>query len=67
MTGFVVFDYAARYTEGVSQLAGWLRSGELRSREDIVHGGIEQFPQVLLRLFEGGNTGKLVLALESGG
>jgi hypothetical protein len=67
MTGFVVLDYAARYTEGVSQLAGWLRSGELRSREDIVHGGIEQFPQVLLRLFEGGNTGKLVLALESGG
>ena len=63
MTGFVVFDYAARYAEGVAQLAQWLRSGELRSREDIVHGGIDQFPEVLLRLFRGDNTGKLVLAL----
>jgi NADPH-dependent curcumin reductase CurA len=66
MTGFVVFDYADRYAEGVSQLAGWLHSGELQSREDFFHGGIEQFPDVLLRLFDGANTGKLVLALESG-
>jgi NADPH-dependent curcumin reductase CurA len=64
MTGFVVFDYAARYGEGVAQLAQWLGSGELRSREDIVHGDIDQFPEVLLRLFRGGNTGKLVLALD---
>jgi NADPH-dependent curcumin reductase CurA len=66
MTGFVIFDYADRYAEGVSQLAQWLRSGELRSREDVVHGGIDQFPDVLLRLFHGDNTGKLVLALEGG-
>jgi NADPH-dependent curcumin reductase len=66
MTGFVIFDYARRYAEGVTQLAQWLRSGELRSREDIVHGGIEQFPDVLLRLFHGENTGKLVLALDGG-
>ena len=64
MTGFVIFDYSARYGEGVAALAQWLGSGELRSREDVVHGGIEQFPEVLLRLFEGGNTGKLVLALD---
>jgi len=64
MTGFVIFDYAARYGEGVAQLAQWLRSGELRSREDIVHGDIDQFPDMLLRLFSGGNTGKLVLALD---
>ncbi len=65
MTGFVVFDYADRYAEGVSQLGRWLQSGELRSREDVVHGDIEQFPDVLLRLFEGANTGKLVLAVEA--
>jgi len=34
------------------------------SREDIVHGDVRQFPGVLLRLFRGENTGKLVLALE---
>ncbi len=64
MTGFVVFDYADRYPEGISQLARWRQSGELRSREDVVHGDVDRFPEVLLRLFEGGNTGKLVLALE---
>ena len=64
MTGFVIFDYAARYGEGVTQLAQWLRDGELRSREDIMHGDIDQFPDMLLRLFSGGNTGKLVLALD---
>jgi NADPH-dependent curcumin reductase len=63
MTGFLVFDYAERFPEGVAQLAAWLESGELRSREDVVHGDIRQFPEVLLRLFRGENTGKLVLAL----
>jgi NADPH-dependent curcumin reductase len=64
MTGFVIFDYADRYGEGVAQLAQWLSSGELRSREDIVRGDIARFPEVLLHLFRGGNTGKLVLALD---
>jgi hypothetical protein len=66
MTGFVIFDYADRFGEGASQLTEWLRSGELRSHEDVVHGDIDQFPDVLLRLFRGENTGKLVLALEGG-
>lgn len=64
MTGFVVFDYADRYAEGAAALAGWLRSGELVSREEIVRGDVHQFPEVLLRLFRGENTGKLVLALD---
>jgi NADPH-dependent curcumin reductase CurA len=64
MTGFVIFDYAARYPEGAAELARWLGSGELRSREDVVRGDVKQFPEVLLRLFRGENTGKLVLALE---
>jgi NADPH-dependent curcumin reductase CurA len=63
MTGFLVFDYAKRYPEAVAELGGWLRAGELRSREDVVQGDIEQFPEVLLRLFSGENTGKLVLAV----
>ncbi len=64
MTGFVIFDYAPRYAEGAAELAGWLASGELRSREDVVEGHVKDFPEVLLRLFRGENTGKLVLALE---
>jgi hypothetical protein len=64
MTGFVIFDYADRYAEGVGQLAKWLHSGELRSREHIVGGDVGDFPEVLLELFGGKNTGKLVLALD---
>jgi len=64
MTGFVIFDYADRYAEGVGQLADWLRSGQLRSREQVIHGDVGDFPEVLLSLFRGGNTGKLVLALD---
>ena len=63
MTGFVIFDYADRYPEAAQQLGAWLRSGELLSREHVVQGDIAQFPDVLLGLFRGDNTGKLVLAL----
>jgi NADPH-dependent curcumin reductase len=64
MTGFLVFDYAERYPEGVAQLARWRASGELRSREDVVRGGLERFPEVFLMLFRGENTGKLILQLD---
>ncbi len=63
MTGFVIFDYAKRYPEGVAQLAKWLQSGELRSHEQIEHGHVADFPDTLLKLFRGENTGKLILAL----
>ena len=60
MTGMVVFDYAARYAEGARDMAAWLAAGTLKSREDIVV-GLERFPEALLMLFKGENTGKLVL------
>ncbi|MBV9943621.1 MAG: NADP-dependent oxidoreductase [Solirubrobacterales bacterium] len=64
MTGFLVFDYTDRYGEAIAQLAGWRRAGELRSREDVVRGDLEDFPEVFLRLFRGENTGKLILQLD---
>jgi NADPH-dependent curcumin reductase CurA len=64
MTGFVIFDYAERYPEGVAELANWLNSGELRSHEQIEHGDVGDFPDTLLKLFRGENTGKLILAVE---
>jgi NADPH-dependent curcumin reductase CurA len=62
MTGMVVFDYAPRYGEAVRDIAGWLREGKLKTREDIAE-GFENFPEVLLKLFAGENTGKLLLRL----
>ena len=63
MTGMVVFDYADRYGEAAREMAGWIAAGKLKAKEDVVPGGIEAFPDVLLRLFRGENTGKLVLAV----
>jgi hypothetical protein len=60
MTGFVVSDYGDRYAEGAMEMAGWLAAGKLKSREDVAE-GLETFPDTLLRLFSGENTGKLVL------
>ena len=64
MTGMVVFDYADRYADGGARdgAAGW-RPGKLKSREDVVEGGIDAFPRRLLMLFKGENIGKLVLAI----
>jgi NADPH-dependent curcumin reductase CurA len=67
MTGMLVFDYADRYPEALAELGGWYRAGRLVSREQIVHGSVRDFPSTLLMLFEGANTGKLILALDGNG
>ncbi len=62
MEGFLVFDYAARYAEAATEMAGWMAAGQLRSVEDVVT-GIEHFPETLLRLYRGENFGKLILSV----
>jgi NADPH-dependent curcumin reductase CurA len=60
MTGMVVFDYTGRYALAAREMAGWMAQGKLKSREDIVD-GFESFPETLLKLFKGENTGKLLI------
>jgi NADPH-dependent curcumin reductase CurA len=60
MQGMVVFDYAERYPQAVAELAAYLQDGRIKSREDVVQ-GLDQFPDALLKLFNGENFGKLVL------
>jgi NADPH-dependent curcumin reductase CurA len=60
MEGMVVFDYADRFPLAVAELAGLMKAGRLKSREDVVV-GLENFPETLLKLFNGENFGKLVL------
>ncbi|HEY5428297.1 MAG TPA: NADP-dependent oxidoreductase [Solirubrobacteraceae bacterium] len=66
MTGFLVFDFAARYGEAAQEMAGWLADGRLKTFEDVATGGVAGFPDALLRLFRGENTGKLVLEVSGG-
>ncbi len=60
MEGFVVFDYAKQFPEAFQEMGKWLAEGKLKSKEQI-EDGIDRFPEVLLKLFEGGNFGKLIL------
>lgn len=60
MEGIVVFDYTERFPQAVAELAGYLKDGRMKSKEDIVE-GIGNFPEALLKLFSGANFGKLVL------
>ena len=60
MEGIVVFDYTARYHLAVAEMAGYLKDGRMKSKEDVVV-GLDTFPETLINLFNGGNFGKLVL------
>ncbi len=64
MEGIVVFDYADRYHLAIAEMAGYLKDGRMKSKEDVVS-GLETFPETLLKLFKGENFGKLVLQVAS--
>ena len=63
MEGMVVMTYAPRFAEAAAEMGGWLASGKLKSKEDIVS-GLQTFPETLLKLFSGENFGKLVLKVD---
>ena len=60
MKGMLVMDYVDRYAQAAAEMAGWIAAGKLKSREDIVE-GLATFPETLLKLFKGENSGKLIL------
>ena len=55
--GFLVSDYAARFGPALGELAGWVREGKIKYREDIVE-GFENLPKAFIGLFSGENIGK---------
>ncbi|HVO08287.1 MAG TPA: NADP-dependent oxidoreductase [Burkholderiaceae bacterium] len=61
MEGMVVFDYTDRFPQAIAELSGYLKDGRMKSKEDVVRGGVAAFPATLLKLFSGENFGKLVL------
>ncbi len=60
MKGFIVSDYAARFSEGVTQLAQWLAEGKLKYAETVVK-GFENTPRAFIGLFAGENLGKQIV------
>ena len=58
-------DHFARFDEAATQLAGWVREGKLRHREDILE-GIEQAPGAIAGLYRGENLGKRLIRVGPG-
>ena len=62
MEGFVILDYFDRFMEGIQQLSQWVIEGKLKHREHIIE-GLENAPKAINLLFEGKNTGKLIIKI----
>jgi NADPH-dependent curcumin reductase CurA len=60
--GLLVADYITRFGEGIPAMAAWMQSGQLVFDEHI-DAGIENALPAFLRLFSGGNDGKMILKL----
>lgn len=62
MKGFIITDYAQRFSEGVTQLAQWLSEGKLKYAETVVE-GFENTPRAFIGLFNGENLGKQLVKI----
>lgn len=60
--GFLVFQFADRYPEGLRQMAQWLKEGKLKYKEDIAH-GIENTPRAFISMLRGSNVGKQLVKI----
>jgi len=61
--GFIIFDdYGHCYNEFAEQMSQWLKTGQIKYREQIVD-GLENAPQAFVGLLEGQNFGKLVVRI----
>ncbi|MHB8527971.1 MAG: NADP-dependent oxidoreductase [Caulobacteraceae bacterium] len=57
LRGFVVMDFDDRREAALAELKGWVESGQLHVREDVIE-GLESLPAALVGLLAGENVGK---------
>lgn len=62
--GFIVSDYGSRLQEATEKLVHWIAEGKLKYKETIIN-GLEKAPEALNMLFDGANTGKLLVSVSS--
>ena len=55
--GFLVFQFADKFQQAAVEMAGWIKQGKLKYREDIVE-GFENLPRAFIGMLSGDNTGK---------
>jgi NADPH-dependent curcumin reductase CurA len=62
MRGFVFYEFESLRAQFLSDMKRWLGDGRIRYRSTILQ-GIEQAPTALIGLFNGTNTGKMLVQL----
>ena len=55
--GFLAYQFADRWPQGMQQMAEWIRDGKLHYREDVVQ-GLENAPKAFIELLHGQHVGK---------
>lgn len=60
--GILARDYNDRMTEMISEMGPWVKDGKIKYKETIVK-GFEKLPKALSGLFDGKNTGKMIVAV----
>jgi len=62
MKGFVVYEFFDQQAQFLSDMRQWIAAGQMQYSETIMQ-GIEQAPSALIGLFQGKNTGKMLVQL----
>jgi NADPH-dependent curcumin reductase CurA len=62
LKGFIVFDYQSRMDEFYREMGQLVASGAVKAQETVVE-GLENTPAAFLGLFQGANTGKMLVKL----
>jgi NADPH-dependent curcumin reductase CurA len=62
LEGFLIYDYAHRFPEGLQRLGRWLAEGKLTYREDVTD-GLENAPAAFMGMLRGENRGKALVRI----
>jgi hypothetical protein len=62
MHGLLLTEYTSEFEWGRKRLREWVRSGQLKFKEDVQE-GLENAPHTLMRLFSGANFGKQLIKI----
>ena len=60
--GFIVSQFASLRPQFIKDMSEWIASGKLKW-EETVEEGVDNAPNAFLKLFSGGNTGKMLVKL----
>jgi len=67
LQGFIVLDFASDFERAIGELVQSVKAGKIQvgdANETVIESSFEEIPQTWMKLFSGGNQGKLVTKLK---